>query len=169
MVFCLFLHPYNGQLVNFVCSQYTHLALACQERFVLIADAVLQCTTDLSEPPEYRGGYTDKVQPDTVEVLSPGLTNERRDREFKLRLYSRRGVSEYWIVNWQERRLEIYRREEAILCRTNQIERTRGAHERIRHCRIHTLLHPPDCLLQLIVQFLFPLLRQCNRHHLART
>lgn len=50
-----------------------------------------------------------------VEVLSPGMKNERRDREFKLRLYSRCGVLEYWIVNWQERRLEIYRREEVVL------------------------------------------------------
>jgi Uma2 family endonuclease len=50
-----------------------------------------------------------------VEVLSPGVTNERRDREFKLRLYSRRGVLEYWIISWQEKRLEIYRREETLL------------------------------------------------------
>src|SRR5205085_12049414 len=50
-----------------------------------------------------------------VEVLSPGITNERRDREAKLRLYARRGVLEYWIVSWQERRLEIYRREETLL------------------------------------------------------
>src|SRR6266568_511305 len=50
-----------------------------------------------------------------VEVLSPGTTNVSRDREAKLKLYSRRGVLEYWIVNWQERYLEVYRREEAIL------------------------------------------------------
>src|SRR5437667_3143098 len=50
-----------------------------------------------------------------VEVLSPGSANERRDREVKLKLYSRRGAEEYWIVNWQEQRLEIYRREEAVL------------------------------------------------------
>jgi Uma2 family endonuclease len=50
-----------------------------------------------------------------VEVLSPGVTNLRRDREAKLKLYSRRGVLEYWIVNWQERYIEIYRREEAVL------------------------------------------------------
>jgi len=50
-----------------------------------------------------------------VEVLSPGLENERRDRETKLKLYSRRGAEEYWIVNWQERRLEVYRRENAVL------------------------------------------------------
>lgn len=50
-----------------------------------------------------------------VEVLSPGTTNEHRDREIKLKLYSRRGVSEYWIVSWQERRIEIYRRVETVL------------------------------------------------------
>jgi Uma2 family endonuclease len=50
-----------------------------------------------------------------VEVLSPGATNTRRDREMKLKLYSRRGVLEYWIVNWQERYIEIYRREQAAL------------------------------------------------------
>lgn len=50
-----------------------------------------------------------------VEVLSPGSFNERRDREFKLWLYSRRGVMEYWIVSWIERKMEVYQREEAEL------------------------------------------------------
>ncbi len=50
-----------------------------------------------------------------VEVLSPGATNTRRDREAKLKLYSRHGVLEYWIVNWPEQYVEIYRREQGIL------------------------------------------------------
>jgi Uma2 family endonuclease len=50
-----------------------------------------------------------------IEVLSPGSDNARRDREVKLKLYSRHGAQEYWIINWQERRLETYRREEGIL------------------------------------------------------
>jgi Uma2 family endonuclease len=50
-----------------------------------------------------------------IEVLSPGERNERRDREAKLKLYSRRGVQEYWIINWRLRHLEIYRREDAEL------------------------------------------------------
>jgi Uma2 family endonuclease len=50
-----------------------------------------------------------------IEVLSPGSTNERRDREVKLKLYSRRGVLEYWIVDWQARQVEVYRREELAL------------------------------------------------------
>ncbi len=50
-----------------------------------------------------------------VEVLSPGRTNERRDREAKLKLYSRRGVREYWIVDWQRRQVEVYRRVDTAL------------------------------------------------------
>lgn len=46
-----------------------------------------------------------------VEVLSPGNANTRRDRETKLKLYSRRGVEEYWIVDWLMRQVEVYRRE----------------------------------------------------------
>jgi len=41
-----------------------------------------------------------------VEVLSPGMSNERRDREAKLKLYSIRGVLEYWIVNFREQCIE---------------------------------------------------------------
>jgi Uma2 family endonuclease len=50
-----------------------------------------------------------------IEVLSPGTINERRDREAKLKLYSRRGVSEYWIVDWVSRHTQIYRRDDAQL------------------------------------------------------
>jgi Uma2 family endonuclease len=50
-----------------------------------------------------------------VEILSPGATNERRDREAKLKLYSRRGVLEYWIVDWRAQQVEVYRREELAL------------------------------------------------------
>ena len=50
-----------------------------------------------------------------IEVLSPGMINERRDREIKLKLYSRRGILEYWVVSWQERHLDVYRREDAAL------------------------------------------------------
>jgi Uma2 family endonuclease len=41
--------------------------------------------------------------------------NERRDRELKLKFYSRRGVDEYWIIDCQEKRVEVYRRENAAL------------------------------------------------------
>ena len=45
-----------------------------------------------------------------VEVLSPGATNERRDREVKLNLYSTHGVEEYWLLDWRSQTVVIYRR-----------------------------------------------------------
>jgi Uma2 family endonuclease len=50
-----------------------------------------------------------------VEVLSAGEQNERRDREAKLKLYSAYGVLEYWIVDHYQRKLEVYRRDRAVL------------------------------------------------------
>lgn len=66
-----------------------------RERFPLIQDA----HGHLSAAPEL-----------VVEVLSPGRANEWRDREVKLDLYSRRGVQEYWILNWERKQVEVYRR-----------------------------------------------------------
>ncbi len=45
-----------------------------------------------------------------IEALSFTGNNERRDREAKLKLYSRRGVKEYWLINWLMRQVEVYRR-----------------------------------------------------------
>jgi Uma2 family endonuclease len=50
-----------------------------------------------------------------VEVLSPGDKNERRDREAKLKLYSVQGVQEYWIFDRSEQKVEVYRRDKAVL------------------------------------------------------
>jgi Uma2 family endonuclease len=59
-----------------------------------------------------------------IEVLSPGSENKHRDRELKLKLYSRRNAKEYWIVNWQERTLEVYRREDAELMLVKILDET---------------------------------------------
>lgn len=45
-----------------------------------------------------------------IEVLSPGTKNIARDRTAKLGLYGRRGVEEYWIADWRQHRVEVYRR-----------------------------------------------------------
>lgn len=50
-----------------------------------------------------------------VEVLSPGKSNEDRDRLAKLKLYSVQGVQEYWIVDRIAQRVEVYRRDAAQL------------------------------------------------------
>ncbi len=44
-----------------------------------------------------------------VEVISPGPANELRDRKLKLNLYSRQGVHEYWIVDWQRHTVDVCR------------------------------------------------------------
>ncbi len=56
-----------------------------------------------------------------VEVLSPGHDNERRDRELKLKLYSERGVQEYWIIDWRKQQVEVYRREQILLRLVNTL------------------------------------------------
>jgi len=50
-----------------------------------------------------------------VEVLSPGETNERRDKEAKLKLYAAQGVREYWIADLRLQQIQVYRRENATL------------------------------------------------------
>jgi Uma2 family endonuclease len=50
-----------------------------------------------------------------AEILWPTPDDEYRDRVAKLDLYSRRGVSEYWIVDGSTRRVEIYRHDQQSL------------------------------------------------------
>lgn len=50
-----------------------------------------------------------------MEVLSAGRRNEERDLALKLDQYSRHGVQEYWILDWRERTVRVYRRAEAAL------------------------------------------------------
>lgn len=44
-----------------------------------------------------------------VEVTFPGAANRERDRVIKRHLYRRRGVGEYWIVDWQAETVEVER------------------------------------------------------------
>lgn len=43
-----------------------------------------------------------------IEIVSPGTDNERRDRAAKRQLYGKHGVKEYWVVDPQQRTIEIY-------------------------------------------------------------
>jgi len=60
-------------------------------------------------------GYFHAAPDLAIEVLSPGDAHEKRDREVKRKLYSRRGVLEYWIINWQVNDITVYRRKEKAL------------------------------------------------------
>lgn len=44
-----------------------------------------------------------------IEILSPGRENKHRDRVAKRQLYSKHGVPEYWIIDGENRAIEIYR------------------------------------------------------------
>ncbi len=80
----------------------------------VIPDVIWISTDRLTHGLDEAGHIT--VAPELiVEVLSSGETNEQRDREVKLKLYSRYGVQEYWIVNWRLKTLEIYRRSDTHL------------------------------------------------------
>ena len=44
-----------------------------------------------------------------VEILSRGTQSTRRDREAKLEMYARHGVREYWIVDWRQHTVDVFR------------------------------------------------------------
>ncbi|MCY7369059.1 MAG: Uma2 family endonuclease [Chamaesiphon sp.] len=80
----------------------------------VIPDVVWVSQSRLERGIDAAGHFT--VAPELmVEILSAGEQNEQRDKSVKLKLYSRYGVQEYWIVNWQLQTLEIYRRTDAQL------------------------------------------------------
>ena len=50
-----------------------------------------------------------------IEILSPGAENTRRDRVSKRQVYGRYGVQEYWIVDPNQRTVEIYQLQAGVL------------------------------------------------------
>ena len=80
----------------------------------VIPDLVWASKARLERGIDEAGHFT--IAPElVVEILSSGAQNEQRDKSIKLKLYSRYGVQEYWIVNWQLQTIEIYRRTDAQL------------------------------------------------------
>ncbi len=60
------------------------------------------------------GGGRFRAAPEIlIEILSPGATNERRDRHIKRNLYAARGAAEYWIVDPENRSVDVHRGNEA--------------------------------------------------------
>jgi Uma2 family endonuclease len=76
----------------------------------VIPDVAWVSSARLAESLDEVGHLT--VAPDLiVECLSYGGNNEQRDRQLKLKLYSARGVLAYWIVDWKQKRVEVYQRQ----------------------------------------------------------
>jgi len=88
--------------------------LVLGEYDIIIPDVVWASRGRLADSLDQAGHFT-RAPELVAEVLSPGKANEQRDREAKLTLYSRCGVSEYWIVDWMQRLVEVYRRERGAL------------------------------------------------------
>lgn len=79
-----------------------------------IPDLVWVSQKTLDENTDSSGHFT--AAPElAVEVLSQTPKDISRDRQAKLKLYSRVGVHEYWIIDWQKQEVEIYRRSQARL------------------------------------------------------
>jgi len=61
-----------------------------------------------------------------IEVTSPGAENRRRDLLIKRQLYGKYGVAEYWVVDSENRSVEVYRlqddRLESVATLTNSDE-----------------------------------------------
>ncbi|WP_072621125.1 Uma2 family endonuclease [Spirulina major] len=75
---------------------------------VWISDELLATAVDES-------GHFTAAPELVVEVLSQTPRDIMRDRQVKLKLYSRVGVRDYWIIDWQQQRIELYRRSQAHL------------------------------------------------------
>ena len=50
-----------------------------------------------------------------IEIVSPGVENERRDRTVKRQAYSKFGVREYWVVDRYQQTIEVYQLEQGQL------------------------------------------------------
>jgi Uma2 family endonuclease len=48
-----------------------------------------------------------------VKILSPGKSNERRDRHVKRSQYDARGVTEYWLIDPENQTVELYIRKQS--------------------------------------------------------
>lgn len=86
----------------------------------VIPDVVWISNERLAEVVDAEGHLTGAPEL-VVEILSPGITNERRDREAKLKLYSIKGVQEYWIVDWRKQQIEVYQRQNTQLIQVSTL------------------------------------------------
>lgn len=117
-------HQYSCSEVSGVLRNWSHdtgLGLTLVAPGVLFADDddvapdVVWISHERLAALEDAAGHLQGAPELVVEVLSPGASNVRRDRDAKLRLYSRRGVDEYWIVDWRARTVDVFRREGVAL------------------------------------------------------
>jgi Uma2 family endonuclease len=79
----------------------------------VIPDVVWASNQRLEECIDHSGYLTDAPEL-VVEVLSKGVKDKQRDLELKRKLYSTQGVQEYWILDYQQQQIKVYRRKQAV-------------------------------------------------------
>jgi Uma2 family endonuclease len=106
---------------------------------VWISHGRLQGTLD-------QAGHLTQAPELVIEVLSPGSTNIRRDRDLKLSLYSRQGVEEYWIVDPLAQTIDVFRQQGGHLAHVDWL----NAEDTLTSptlpsfsCPVHTLFRTP--------------------------
>jgi Uma2 family endonuclease len=113
----------NGRLFRFLdeWSEQTGLGITILAPGIIFADDdnvapdVVWISRERLKSAEGEDGKLHAAPELVAEVLSPGQPNAERDKETKRKLYSRRGVQEYWVVDWRLKQAELYRREQAAL------------------------------------------------------
>lgn len=93
-----------------------------------------------------QAGHLTRVPELAVEVLSPGSTNIRRDREAKLALYSRQGVEEYWIVDPLAHTIDVYQQQGGQLAHVERLSAADTLTSPLLpgfSCPVHTLFRTP--------------------------
>lgn len=106
LVIVNFVAAIRKQLKNSTCFVYSDNV---QYRFktggkddkTVIPDASINCRTKSK-----RGNFFIDAPRFVMEVLSP--STEAYDRGEKMELYRQQEIEEYWIVDWRQRRVEIY-------------------------------------------------------------
>jgi Uma2 family endonuclease len=102
-----FFHSLSSHLIqNPIGRVWYTLGVTLSESTCVIPDLIYVSNDRLAE---IASGDCVIGSPDLViEIVSPGAENERRDRLVKRQLYSKYGVKEYWIVDFQNRTIEVY-------------------------------------------------------------
>ncbi len=90
----------------------------------------------------WRDDFYESAHPgpeDTLLVVEVADTTARNDRKIKVPLYARHGIPEVWLLDLQERVLEIYRKPE------------QGKYQHIEHLRSGQVapLHLPEAVIRL--------------------
>jgi len=80
----------------------------------VIPDVVWASNKILEEYLDEKGHLT--AAPELIiEVLSKSKADQERDLEKKLKLYSVQGVREYWVCNYEAKKIMVFRRDRAVL------------------------------------------------------